>query len=122
MSAGDNLDQIPVSGLIAAKQHQVIIVLFSRRMITVTVSHDIYFTTDDGLDPGIFGQTVELDRAVHHAVVGEGNTIHTKFFHAGNQVRDAAHTIEEAVFAMYMEVSKHGFSLKNDLPDYYNTA
>ena len=77
MRAGNNLNQIAVSGLIPGQQYQMIIALFPGNTAAVAVGSDIDFTTDNRPDACFFGQTVKLYRAVHHSVVGKGHAVHT---------------------------------------------
>ncbi len=66
----------------------------------------IHLTADDGLDASLFCSLIELDAAVHHAVVGAGNGGLSALFYAVHQLVDAAGTVQKAVFRMNMQVDK----------------
>ena len=73
---------------------------------------DINFTADNGFYARFFSSQVELDGTIHGAVISYRQAIHPQFFGAGYQLMDAGHTIEQTVFSMDMEMSKHStFSL-----------
>ena len=57
------------------------------------VRRNVYLAADDGFDARFGGFLVELDGAVHHAVVGYCQGRHAQFFSPRNQLRDAAHAI-----------------------------
>jgi hypothetical protein len=83
---------------------------------------NVDFNADDGLYVGLFGCAIEIDYAVHCAVVGDSKTIHSQLFCPAHQMLDSAHAIEQAIFGMNVEVSKHEpLELSNYSP-YYSTA
>ena len=57
-------------------------------------------------------RAVEGNRAVHHAVVGQGNGSVTAFLGSSWNLTDATGTVQKAIFTMQMKVHKirHGSS------------
>src|SRR4030042_5371493 len=55
----------------------------------------------------IFRRAGESDHAVHSAVVGDSQAIHSQLFRPVHKLLDAAHAIEEAIFGVNVEMSKH---------------
>ena len=104
---GGQLDQVLVAGLVLGQQDQVVVVFIAGVAAEVAARGDIDLAADDGLDAGLSGCLVELDDAVHHAVVGDGQAVHAQLFGPCHQLRDAAHAVEQAVFGVDMEVGEH---------------
>jgi hypothetical protein len=67
----------------------------------------IKLTAKDWLYPGLPGSEIEIDYPIHCAVIGDGQAIHSQFLGPGDELRDGAHAIEEAIFGMNMKMSKH---------------
>lgn len=65
---------------------------------------DVGFHADDGLDARFEGGVVELDRAEHVAVVGEGAGLHAQAADALHQVVDLASAVKEGVVAVDVEM------------------
>ena len=95
--------EIAVAGLIAAEEDQMgVLVLRPGRLVEAALRRDIDFTADDGLDP--LGQTglVEGDRAVHDAVVRDGESGLAQRLGALGDRIDPAGPVEQRVFGMHM--------------------
>ncbi len=67
----------------------------------------IDFTADNGFYSSLFGCPVKLDNPIKDAVVGNGQAIHAEFFSPGNQSGYIAHTVQQAVLGMDVEMAKH---------------
>ena len=58
-----------------AQQHQMVgVVINSMNAVGHAPAGDVDLAADDGLDPGGFGGFIKVNTAVHHAVVGDGNS------------------------------------------------
>lgn len=79
--------------------------IFRVTAMTISLSY-IYFTANDWLYACFFGCHVEVDDAVHCAVVSNGKAVHAQFFGSGNKLRNTAHAIKQAILGMDMEVGE----------------
>ena len=107
MRARGQLDEILVANLVLGQQQQMIIILaaLGHRRFDRTRSH-IRFNADNWLDVGFFGGGVKLHRAIHHAVVGQGDAVHPQF---GSPLGDGfgrGIAVQQAIFRMNMEMHK----------------
>ncbi len=68
----------------------------------------VALNADDGLDARRFARFVKLDGAVHAAVVGEGQRVHTTRFGRLDQPLDVRLAVEQAVFGMDVQVGEVG--------------
>ena len=70
------------------------------RFFAFTIFHDVHFTTHDRLHAGRFAFLIKLNRAVHHAVIGQSHGRHAVRFHFINQIADLGQTVEQGVVAV----------------------
>ena len=97
------LHQIAVAHPILGQHHQVVAALFFRlRILDRAVDH-IHLIADDRLDAGLTAELEQLDGAVHHAVIGEGQGGHAQLHCPLHHLRQLAGPIEEAVVAVVVE-------------------
>ena len=66
----------------------------------------IDLTADDRLDACLFCGLIELDTAVHDAVVRDGDGALAALLDAVHQLVDAAGTVQQAVFGMDVEMNE----------------
>lgn len=66
----------------------------------------IDLAADDGLDARLLGRFVELDAAVHDAVVGDGDGVLTALLDTVHKLVDAAGTVQKAVFGMDVKMDE----------------
>ena len=100
---GDQVAQIPVAHLVLAQEHQVA----SRRvqlvdLVKAGAGGHVDLAPDDGLDPRRLAGLVEVDHAVHHAVVGDGHRALPQVLHPLHQPPDAARAVQKAILRMDM--------------------
>ncbi|OPZ23142.1 MAG: hypothetical protein BWZ02_03321 [Lentisphaerae bacterium ADurb.BinA184] len=69
---------------------------------------EVELAPHDRVDAGLPHRLVELDGAVHVAVVGAGHGRHAAFLHLRGQVRDAAGPVQQTVVGMDVKVDKLG--------------
>ncbi len=100
---GDHVGEVFVPLHILAQQHQM------ARLVVQPVlpvkpgpgSH-IHLTADDRMDPRRLTGLVEVDGAVHIAVVGDGDGALPQLMKPRRQLVDAAHPVQQRVLCMYM--------------------
>ena len=83
-----------------------IIAVFVFLFIKTRAGCDINFTADDRFDVGGLAGTVEIDCAVHHAVVGDGASGAACVFDGGRNFGYAAGAVKEAIFAVQMQMDE----------------
>ena len=76
----------------------------------------IHLAPDDGFDAVLHSLLVEAEGAVHHAMVGDSQSVHPQFSRTLNQVFDAAQAVQQGVLAMHVEMYKlsHCVELSED--------
>ena len=79
-----------------------ILVVHAVDAVGAAVGGDIDLAADDGLDPRRLAGLEEGDRAVHDAVICEGDGGLSQFPDAGRQPVRPARAVEQAVFAVNM--------------------
>ncbi len=79
-----------------------------RCLVETRASGYICFNTDDRLDAFFFADFVELDRAVHVAVVGEGDGSHVVFLGDFDHVVELGQSVQEGIVTMSMEMDELG--------------
>ena len=101
----DQFGQVLIALLGFAQQNQVIHRAHAvGGTAIIHVFADIDFTADDRVNAAFFRLGVEIDHAVHHAVVGDGAGIHAQFLDAVEQRADAVCAVQQAVFGMQMKM------------------
>ena len=102
-----HFDQVAVARLIFAKQHQVVrTVVDLKHLIKAGARRDVDLAADHRLDPLPFALLIEVDHAVHHAVIGDCAGGLPQFFYPLHQLWNAAGAVEQAVFGMYVKMHK----------------
>ncbi|MBA7654041.1 hypothetical protein ES703_61915 [subsurface metagenome] len=107
MCLGGKLNQILISGLIPGEENKVVIVFITSLTAEAAAGSEIHLTADNRLYPHLPSGLVKLNHAIHRAVVGNGQAVHTQFPGSRYQLWNAAHAVKQAIFGMDMEVSKH---------------
>ena len=77
-------------------------------LIEARAGGHIDLAADDGADALLFALLVEIDDAVHDTVIGDGDGGLAQGLGALDQPLDAAGAIEEAVFAVDVQMDKIG--------------
>ena len=108
----DELDEIAVARLVLREQDQVVIAhTIDLAVFLARARGHVDLAADDGLHALLLGFLVEIDDAVHGAVIGDGDAVHAELFRRLDELLDAARTVEQAVFRVDMEVGKrHAFT------------
>ena len=119
----DQFHQVLIAGVVFTQEDEVA-VLAVRGGFVQPVAADVDLAADDGLDARILHGGIEVDAAVHHAVVGDGTGGHAKRLDALDELWNAARAVQQGIFRVQMQVGEtHGTSSdKNQLPFYYTTV
>ena len=104
---GGELGEVRVAGLVLGQQRQVVALDAPRAALGVIVD-DVQLAADQRLDAVLLGGLVELDRAVHHAVVGEPERGLVERGGTGRERVDLAGTVEQRVLGVDVEVGAGG--------------
>ena len=101
------LYQILIAGLIFSQQNQMVI-LGSIDFLTFLAGagSKINLAANNGLNALLLAFFIKINRAIHDAMVGNGQMFHAQFFGAGHQLLDAGGTIQQTELRMNMEVGK----------------
>jgi hypothetical protein len=95
------LYEVAKAGVVGSEQGEVVSL---PRPLGATVVDEVGLEPEDRLDPGRATGLVVLDRAVHHAVVGEPERRHPELGGAARQRVDLAGAVEQRVLAVDVEV------------------
>ena len=111
-AARDHIDEILIARHILAQQDQMIGLAVERiHLVKARSRRDIDLAADDRLDPGSLRSLVEINDAVHHAVIRQGDGLLPKLLDTGHHVLDAARAVKQAVFRVDVQMDKsHVFS------------
>ena len=97
------LDEVAIAGVVGREQGQVVALGPARPAGRVIVD-EVDLTADDRLDAVLCARLVELDGAVHHAVVGQAEGRLAELGGARGQGVDLARAVEQRVLGVHVEV------------------
>ena len=104
---GHEIAEIAVALLVPTQQNQVGVFIVNAVLLAVAAARgDIDLTADDGSDARGLAGLIEGDRAVHDAVVGDGQRVLAKLFGPFGHAVDPARAVEQGVFTVAMEMYK----------------
>ena len=103
MADAGELHQIPVTGGIFCQHHKVIAAFLLGLGVINGSIDDIHLIADDRLDPGSRAELEQLNGAIHHTVVGEGQGGHPKLHSPIHHRWQLGRPIQEAVIAVIVE-------------------
>ena len=101
----DQLDQVAITGLVFAQQHQVVVAI-GIVLDALPLLRDVHFAADHRMDAVLLGLVVKLHRAEQVAVVGHSDRGHLLLLHLLHQLRDLAGSIEQRVVGMAMQMNE----------------
>ena len=110
---GNEVAQILIACFVLAQQHEVArLVVHAVDAVLHPARGDIDLAADHGVQPGGLAGAVEIDHAVHHAVIGDGDGRLPERLGALDELPDAAGAVEQAVFGVDVQMGKgHACSL-----------
>ena len=108
----DELDEVAVARLVLREQDQVVVAdAIDLAVLLARAGGYVDLAADDGLHALLLRLFVEVDDAVHGAVVGDGDAVHAERFRRLDEFLDAARTVEQAELRVDMEMGKrHAFT------------
>ena len=98
------LDQVAEAGVAGGQQGQVVALVADLLGDRAAIVDQVGLEPDDRLDPMLATGLVELDRAVHHPVVGEPEGRHSQLRRAGGHRVDLAGAVEQRVLAVGVQM------------------
>ena len=109
---GDHVAQIPVAGLVFTEENQVgALPVHAVNLVKAGTRGHVDLAADDGLHPGSLRRLVEVDHAVHDAVIRDRNGVLAQLLDPVHQPPDPARAVQQAVFRMQMQMDEgHGYS------------
>ena len=118
MRLGGELDEVFIAGGVLRQQQQVMIHVASAAagfLFQPAARRDIDFAADDGFDAFFAGSLIEINDAVHGAVVGDGQCGEFQFMGLVHQPVQPAGAVEQRILGVQVEMNKvrvrHGGSL-----------
>ena len=95
--------EVPVAGLVAAEQDQMgVFVLRAGQAVKAALGRHIDLAADDGLDPLGKAGFIKGHRAVHHAVIRDGQGGLAQLLGALGDLVDAAGPVQQGILRMHM--------------------
>ena len=99
-AARNKVDEIAVSHLVFAKEHEMVGVCIERALSKSGARCHIDLTADDGLYPLGNASLIKSYCTVHHAVVGKRNRIVPASLGALGDIRHATRAVKQAIFTV----------------------
>lgn len=108
----DELDEIAIARLVLREQDQMVVAdAIDLAVFLARARGHVDLAADDGLHALLLCLFIEVDDAVHGAVVGDGDAVHAERFRRLDEFLDAARTVEQAELRVDMEMGKrHAFT------------
>ena len=100
------LDEVLIALLVFAQEHQVRVFAGDLGLVKAAALGDVDLAPDDRVDARLLAGLVEVDHAVHHAVVRDRQGLHAQLLGALHQRPDAAGAVQQGVFGVQMQVRK----------------
>ena len=117
--SGDELHQIAVAVEVLCKQDEMTqLPIALGVLIEARARGAVDLAADDGPYARTLARLIELDSAVHHAVVGDGKRRHLEFLGAGDELADPAGAVQETVLGVHVQVDVvggHGVTATNQV-------
>ena len=105
VGGGDQLDQIPVAGLILRQQHQVVVGVppaRARLLLQAAARRHVNLAADDRLDALLPRRAVKIDRPIHHPVVGDRQRAELQGMRLVHQPVQPARPVEQRILGVQM--------------------
>ena len=106
VTLGDQLEQIAIARLILGQQSKMIGGFVGWVSAAAIGRGDIDFAADDWFYACLLSSYIEIDYAIHGAVVSDSQAVHAQFLGSRNELRYATHTIEQTIFTVDVKVGK----------------
>ena len=106
VALSDQLEQITIAPVVLGEESKMIGAFAGGIAADAICLGDVDLAAYYGLDPFVSGRRVEIDDAIHGAVVGDGQAVHAQLLRSGDKLGNAAHAIEEAVFSVDVKMGE----------------
>ena len=103
---GDQLDEVLVAGPVLGQDREVEGRLVPGVPVEPAAGSHVHLAPDYRFDAGALGGFVEVDGAVHPAVIRDRQAAHAKLLGSAHQGVDSAQAVEEAELCMYVQMSE----------------
>jgi len=108
--------EVQVALVVGGEQRQVVRIAVDPSLAQeARAGRHVDLAADDRLDPGVLARLVEVDGAVHDAVVGEADRRHLELGRPRHHGGDAARPIEQRVLGVVMEVDEGFWGVRHRL-------
>ena len=106
-TARHHVDEVAVAGHVLAQQNEVRVPLaVDVAAVKARMRRQIHLAADDRMDPLGLAGAVKVDHAVHDAMVGQRARGLPQLCHTVHQLFDTAGAVQQAVFAVDMQMCK----------------
>ena len=104
----DDLHQIGIAGVVLRQQHEMMIPLLpaANLLVKARARCDIDLAAEDRLDAVCLCLLIEIDHAVHDAVIRDRRTIHAKLPDTLDILLDLVGAVEQTVLRMHVQMCK----------------
>jgi hypothetical protein len=107
MSLAGQVEEVAVTGAVGGQKHQVVGALVQLGLLLVHAAWpDVELGANEGFDAGFLAAGVEVDSRVHAAMVSDSQGVHVQFFGAGNELVDAAQSVQQAELGMNVKMGE----------------
>ena len=103
---GDQLDEVSVTPLVLAQEHEVVRPVGIRRAVEAIRGRHIDFTADNRLEAAFECRVVELDSGEEISMVGDGHGGHFELRGTVHHPGDFTRAIEQTVVSVKMQVDE----------------
>ena len=101
------LGEVLVAHVVLGENGHVIWAALVGVALVPAAGRDVHLASDDGADALGLGLAIEIYRAVHTTVVGNGQAVHSKLFGASDQGVQPAQAVEHRELGVNVEVAEH---------------
>ncbi len=112
VGGGGEANEVAVAGFVFGEEDEMIVNVAAAAgggfLFEAAAGGDIHFAADDGLDAGLAGGLVKIDRAIHHAVIGDGHAAEFEGLGLVHQAIQTTGAVEEGKLGVQMQMNKFG--------------
>ena len=104
----NDLRKVGIAHIVFCQKHQMIIAVLTARQFSVKAGMGCHIdlTADDRIDPRLLRRLIKIDRAVHHAMIRDGGTVHSQLLHIFHIFFDLIGTVQETELRVDVEMRK----------------
>jgi hypothetical protein len=106
VTLSNQLEQIAIAFFVLGQQSEMMGSPMGWFSATAISLGGVDFAANDWFYTCFLSRYIEVNDAIHGTVVSDSQAVHARFLGAGDELRYAAHAIEQAVFGMDVKVGK----------------